>query len=230
MTDYLLFAPDEATMLSGLLAAGLATQEDETITPISASHRHDLFVPHTVVLTPAVIAEDGTVVEDAVLVEGYHAILRDRGLNTLAVWQALDEAGVTMSTDDGKTFKAAGDGPTFAELQAAKLNQLGAVFRAKRDAGLVVADVTYSTKPDAIQELSELVKYLSRAGGTMAFRTRSGAIVEGVGLAEATVIYEAVTNRQAALQADEVLFAKAILAANTEDDLDAIDLTTGWSA
>jgi hypothetical protein len=230
MKQYILTAADKPTMFAGLLAAGLATETEGEITPTSASQtpRFDLFWPHTILIEQAVLAEDGTVVEPAVIEAGYHVRLLDQGLSILAVSATLAANDVTLTESDGSAV-VAGAEPTLAELQAAKLRQLSDIFRAKRDAGMTIGGVAYATTPAAVQELSELVKLLDRNGGTMKFRTRSGAIVKGVTLSAATAIYEAVTDRQAVLQAAEVDHAEAIMAA-TAVELEDMDLTTGWSA
>ena len=96
MIDLFLRAADRNAMLAGLRAAGftaevpaddapddalaVTTEEGDPpaevtryYVPVTASHAHSLVMPVTVVVTPAVIAADGTVVDPAVLDARYHA-------------------------------------------------------------------------------------------------------------------------------------------------------------
>lgn len=93
-------APDHATLVAALKAcrSGFVVRSEagEDVI-VQASHRHAIIHGLTAVSTPAVLDEDGNVVTDAVIAEGYHADLTGDAV-TADVQATLEANGVEIVT------------------------------------------------------------------------------------------------------------------------------------
>lgn len=229
--DLFLRAADETAMLAGLAAAGFTTiGAAGAVVAVQASHNHALDMPVTVTLQAAVTASDGTVVQPAVIDERYFARLRIlKGYTAVAVGQALAGAGVEILDPDGAPLSFAGDAPSLSQVKVRRTAELAAKFRALSDAGMIVGGRPIATSAEAVVELSELVAWLDRrpAGSTLRVATRAGDVIDA-DLATASALYEAVTDRRAALQAAEAERLLAIMAAETIEAAEAVDLSGAW--